>query len=102
MSSDGDTTVLCGGLGRILGWVLIWLREHEFVNVGVRINTRKLVAKGWTPLEAHFFKEMIERDIRKWYELAERRGVDYDESPPYPGNITSPVVPEPYPIPPPP
>lgn len=102
MSGGGGVIIICGGLGRILGWVLLWLRRHEVLDLGIMLNRDALIGKGWTSHEVHLFNEIIDRDVKKWYHIAEHRGIEYHEDEPFPGNLTSPVVAEPYPIPPPP
>lgn len=100
----------CGGLGRLLGWVLLWFRDHEFLNVGVYLKHEKLEAKlvadGMSAAKAHRAVEklgkQIHRDVENWYKLGEKLGLEYHEDEPWPGNITSPVVAAPYPLPPPP
>lgn len=100
----------CGGLGRLLGWVLLWLREHEFLNVGINLKHEKLeakfIAQGMSAAKAKKAVEKLGRkihsDVAGWYDIAERLGLEYHEDEPWPGNLTSPTVPEPYALPPPP
>lgn len=102
MAGGGGVIIICTGLGRLLGWVLLWMRRHEFLDVGIRIDKTALLTK-CSPLEAALFSSMIEHDVDKWYKIGAHLGItEVHEDQPFPGNLTSPVVAEPYPIPPPP
>lgn len=80
--------ILCWGLGKLLGWIRIWIKDHEVLNVAINLKQKALVEKyGWSEREASLFGAMIQRDTERWYEIAEHRGVPYYVYEPHPANL---------------
>jgi hypothetical protein len=78
--------IICGGLGKFLRWALIWIKDHEFLNVAVHLKPEALVAAGWSEADARRFGEKINRDIHEWYEIGKRKGLEAHYYLPFEGN----------------
>ena len=78
--------IICGGLGKFLRWALIWIKDHEYLNVAVNLKHEALIEKGWTEQEARRFGEKINQDIHRWYEIGERKGLEAHYYEPFDGN----------------
>lgn len=87
--------IICGGLGWLLGWIRIWIKDHAFLNVAVNLKHEALIAEGWTPQEAKKFGEMIQKDVHRWYEIGKKKGLEAHYYQPYHGNVHQVPVPEP-------
>jgi hypothetical protein len=83
----------CGGLGRLLGWIKVWLKDHVVMNVAVHLKHENLIEKYDVPeADALEFGRKIHEQIQGWYDEAhERWGVPYYNYKPWPGNLKAKV-----------
>lgn len=81
--------IICGGIGKLLGWIRIWIKDHVVLNAAVNLKHEALVEKyGATEDEALEFGAMIQADVRKWYQHAKDKwGVPYHYYKPHPANL---------------